>query len=269
MTRDRGSLPGSAKSLSSAYSEQRARDALEFDPLPPSPWVTIEAAGIAIKTNYSEPLSRALRSLPGNRWQPEARRWLLPFRSADALRDALPEINRLAEEARDRADEETRRREAERKEAAAQRAAEAHARDKARAASRPRSLRPEFLAAAQGRPLYALTLESIGDDTHQRMRSAPFGLGAGSRPRHAVAQVMGRDGRGGWVQAYLSGAKDYSSGNSIGSRGVTVTYHLEEGPIYGVSDPRSWRRIDRYFLRITNGEAVRMTEDEVFACLAN
>jgi hypothetical protein len=46
-----------------------------------------------------------------------------------------------------------------------------------------------------------------------------------------------------------------------------VHYHLEEGPIYWVAAPQSWKSIDRYFLRILDGERVRMTEEEVRACL--
>lgn len=245
--------------MNSQFAEQRARDALEFDPLPPSPWVTIGDDEIVIKTNYSEPLSRLLRELPSNRWQPEQRCWLLPFSSAEALRKVLPEIDRLAREAKQSADEETSRRDRERQVAARHRLQEMATAERERQVRAPRPLRSEYLYVIQGRPKYAIILEAIGDDT----------VGVyGTRPRHWITQIFGCDGRGRWIGAKLYGARDYSSANSIGSRGVMVTYLLDEGPIYQVCSPQSWTRADTYFCRILDGQCVRMSDDEVRACLS-
>jgi len=247
----------------SKHTEARARDALAFEPLPASKWITVIPEGIAIATNYSESLSRLLRSLPGNHWQPEHRRWLLPYTSASALRAALPEIERLAASALERATAETERRERERLAAAERRRQELGARAERLAAIHPRPLLEEYLRLIPGRPLHNLALEAIGDDTDKLLRR--FG---GGPPRQAVAQIMGSHGRGGWARAYLLGARDYSRANSTGSRGIMVNYQLEEGPIYWVAEPKTWHQTERYFLRIIDAHRIRMTEEEVRTCLA-
>ena len=48
-----------------------------------------------------------------------------------------------------------------------------------------------------------------------------------------------------------------------GSRGVTILYLLTEGEAYEVCDPRSWRRNDRYFCHVADGEIIRVTEEEL------
>lgn len=173
----------------------------------------------------------------------------------------MPELDRLAAEARERADMETERRKQEQAEWAAQRRLEQEERDRKTAEGRPRPLRQEYLTPLANRPLHIIWLEAIGDDTDQR------GKIFGWQPRHAVAQVMGSNGRGGWTKAYLRGIRDYSKANGVGSRGVMVGYQIEEGPIYWVASPQTWKHTDRYFLRIVDGIEWRMTEDEVRACL--
>lgn len=243
------------------FAEEKARDALRFEPLPVSPWIKIGEKAIYIQTNYSEPLSRLLKSIPGAVWDRDRRRWQYPFTSGEAIRGATPEINRLADAARQSADVETQRREEARQEREAAKRARTFI-------DKPRSLRPEYQNVAPGRPRFALVLEAIADDLDSAMRHAPFGLGAGWGSRHWVGQIMGRDGRGRWVRAYLAGSKDYSRANSRGSRGVMVTYLLEEGPVYEISSPTSWRATDRYFARVVDGKLVRMTAAEVTECLA-
>lgn len=235
------------------FEDQKARDALAFDPLPPSRWVSTTQTAILIATPYSEPLSKTLRALPGAIWDAGARHWRLPLTAADHVRKALPEINRMASEAKGAAAEETRRRA---EEATARKAAL----DLERAKSRAMPLRQEFLVPARGRPTYALTLEAIADN----------------QPRHicrefqaSVSQIYGSNGRRGWVRRYIYGAKDYSLSNSVGSRGVMITYFLDEGPIYAVVAPQSWSRLDRYFARVGAGLLIRMRESEVYACLEN
>lgn len=243
------------------FREQKARDALAFDPLPPSSWIRVGNRSIEIRTNYSEALSRFLRALPGAKWSAPERCWKLPFLSSDALRASMPELERLAVEARQRADMETERRKQEQAEWAAQRRLEQEERDRKAAERRPRPLQQEYLTPIAGRPLHMIWLEAIGDDLDQKAKM--FGW----IPRHAVAQVMGSNGKGGWTRAYLRGIRDYSKANSVGSRGVMVGYQIEEGPIYWVASPQTWGHTDRYFLRVVDGAECRMTEEEVRECL--
>lgn len=242
--------------------EQKARDALAFDPLPDSRWVSVHPdSGITVAVRYSEPLSHLLRSIPSARWDHDNRRWTFPYSSAESIRRALPEIERLAAAASGRAEEETLRRDAARAEAERRRQSEDMEAAKRRAAVRPRALRQEFLSAADA-PMFHLAIESIADDLAQKGRMHGF------RPRAWVAQIMGMDGRGNPVRAYLAGNKDYSSSNSVGSRGIFLNYQLQQGLIYEISSPQSWRHTDRYFIRIVAGQIVRLTRQEVEECLA-
>jgi len=247
----------------SRSAEERARDALAFDPLPASDWVRLEETYIAIKTNYSEPLSRLLRSLPASKWMPVEREWRIPYTSADALRENIPTLNELAAKAKENADRETELRKQREAERAAARLREQQERERKRQESKPRALRQEFLTANPDAPLITIELEAIGDNLSPR--KAPFGLRM--PPRHWVAQIFGSNGRGGWVRNFLPGARDYSKANSVGSRGIMVSYLLQTGPIYEISEPTSWGTTERYFARVVDGKLVRMTADQVNACL--
>jgi hypothetical protein len=81
--------------------EDEARVALAANPLPQTPWVTVEADGIAINTGFSEALQRLLRWVPQAKYRPEKRRWHVPFAGANAIRSVLPEITRLADAAQE------------------------------------------------------------------------------------------------------------------------------------------------------------------------
>jgi hypothetical protein len=81
--------------------EDEAREALAANPLPQTPWVTVEADGIAIHTGFSEALLRILRWVPQAKWRPDKRRWHVPFAGANAIRSILPEITRLADAAQE------------------------------------------------------------------------------------------------------------------------------------------------------------------------
>ncbi len=82
-------------------SERKAREALEKNPFPETPWIRIRADGIAIATGYSEALHRLLRWVPQAHWRASERCWRVPFSGAEAVRAVLPEITRLAEAARE------------------------------------------------------------------------------------------------------------------------------------------------------------------------
>ncbi len=81
--------------------EEEARAALIANPLPQTPWVTVEADGIAINTGFSEALMRLLRWVPQAKYRPDKRRWHVPFAGANAIRSVLPEITRLADAAQE------------------------------------------------------------------------------------------------------------------------------------------------------------------------
>ncbi len=81
--------------------EDEARAALAANPLPVTPWVTIEPDGIAINTGFSEALARLLRWVPQAKWRSDKRRWHVPFAGAEAIRSVLPEITRLADAAQE------------------------------------------------------------------------------------------------------------------------------------------------------------------------
>ena len=126
-------------------------------------------------------------------------------------------------------------------------------------------------------------IEAIGDDARARakLRGAPpplrsFGFGrAGAairamiryeeRPRAWVARIVGPCPRFGLAREFLSFNRDYAEANSLGSRGVYQWYELEEGGVFEVNAPLSWKHADRYFCRSERGKVVRMTRDEVDA----
>lgn len=86
--------------------------------------------------------------------------------------------------------------------------------------------------------------------------------------RDFVAEITDFDIRYRYKRTFLRGKVDYAQSNLRGTRGVFVNYTLESGKIYHVSDPRSWRRTDKYYVTVTNeGEIVKITEEEVSACL--
>lgn len=241
-----------------AFAQDKARDAISFDPFQ-SKWITVDdTSGIFIRVRYSESLSNLLRKLPGARWEADAKQWRYPFTSGDAIRAAIPNIERLAALAQESAERETATRDRLRAHLEQQRRAEKTESDKHKAHSLPRPLQQRYLHPLPGRPRFVKALEAIGDDARQ------YGFPA----RCWIAQIFGADGHGGWARAFVHGVKDYSSANSKGSRGIAVTFFLEEGPIYEVSSPLSWKSIDRYFLRIVDGSPLRMAKSEVEECLA-
>lgn len=241
--------------------EQRARDAiLAFDPLPKSPYVRASSDGIIVTVRYHPELSSLLRKLPHGRWDPSLLRWTFPFTSGEAIRSELKEIERLARAAEEMAEQETRSRIAA-IDAKLRAAIEAKAAIEREYVSRhPRPLRTEYLVPKSKR-LHFFEIEAIGDDTTPIMEM--FGMWR----RAWVAQIMGVDGRGKWARSFLTGSKDYNRANSVGSRGVYVSFHLMEGPIYEVSEPISWKKTDSYFLRIEGGSRRRMALEEVSECL--
>lgn len=247
--------------LDATHAADRAADDLAFDPLPRSPYVVASRADIRVAVRYSEPLSLLLRALPGAEWVPELRIWRLPITARRVMEAIWDQLHVLADAAQAAPEEEERARVLETA-ARAVRDREHQARtakDRLRHGGRPRPLRHEFLAPAPGRPRSALALEVIED------RSAAASGSRSERPW--VAQIFGSDGRGGFNRSSLAGGSDYSGSNSKGSRGVIRHFALEEGLVYEVNERVSWKRTDRYFLRIEDGQHVRMTAEEVWQCV--
>lgn len=246
-------------SLSLTYAEERARDALAFEPLPPSPWVSVDDKAIRVVTPYHPDLVALLKRLGGT-WDSGDGRWRVPFVARTALVATLPEIERLAVEATAQHEEIDARRQAQRAADHARRETERIAAERRRAlSSPPRPFRHEFLVSRAGAPRHWLEIEAIGDDV-TRLPGLRGSAGW-------VAQIFGGCPHRGFQRAFLRGAKDYAAANSRGSRGVMLSYALEEGPIYEIKQRTSWRHVDRWFLRIWDGKRRRMTEDEVRACL--
>lgn len=244
------------------FGEERARDALAFDPLPSAAWLTITDKRIAIHVKYSERLSGLLRKLPNAKWDADGKCWRYPFSSADAIREQFAEIDRLASLAQQSADKENQKRKAEKERITKSREDERQAQEHRRAMAQPRPMQSQYLEAIADKPKFALRLEAIGDNLKS------LGPIAGFKSRCWVARIFGSNGQNGWARAFITGYRDYSAANSIGSRGIYITYLLDEGPIYEVSARQSWRSTDRYFIRIIDGQPQRMSRGEVEQCLA-
>lgn len=263
-----------ARKIAVMFESDKARDALAFDPLPKSRWVTVDDRGIAISVWYAEDVNRLIKSLPGATWNNDQRRWRVPFTSAEALRASWPRLHEMADTEdtiRVRRNDDLKRDRAAR---AAEWEAEAAARAKQRDAERQARLdkrRADESEAAlcvlgsgqikrkSGRPIHVLALECIG---HDATKLGPYGS---LPPRAYVRQIVGFDGR--WIGAKVIGRTDYRDANCVGSRGVRIYFDLYEGPIYEIHAPITWRQTDKYFAEIIDGEIRRMPEEEVAAWL--
>lgn len=241
-----------------AFEDDKGRDDLAFDPLPPSRWVRVSETDMRFKVPYSEKLSSLLRSLPGATWMPAERCWQVPFRASSHVRKMLTQINELADSAAAQATVQN----AEKEEKLAEDRIKKRevAPRPGKVATSPRPLRKEYLMPT-GLPCHVVTVEAIGDDLAQAGRVFGF------KPRNWAAQIFGSNGRGGWVRSFLTGSRDYSRANSKGSRGIMVSYILEQGPIYEIRAPLTWSSSDRYFARVMDNVLTRMTDIEVEECL--
>lgn len=80
-------------------------------------------------------------------------------------------------------------------------------------------------------------------------------------PRVLAYRVLGPDA-GSVGPVY--GHRDYSQANSKGTRGVMVVYTLEQGVIYRVKAPTSWRSSSQFFAVVDDdGSVLRMSKAEV------
>ena len=83
------------------------------------------------------------------------------------------------------------------------------------------------------------------------------------------AEITGLHPKFKFERRFLKPNRDYSQANRTGSRGVYDYFNLDEGKIYDIKSPQSWKSVDRYYCRIEGGRIVRMDEDEVYRCLKN
>lgn len=78
-----------------------------------------------------------------------------------------------------------------------------------------------------------------------------------------VAKIVGTDEQHGLKREFLSGFRDFSRSNSVGTRGVKTIYELAEGTIYEINSPASWKRTNRYFALIEDNEIVKIDASRV------
>jgi hypothetical protein len=68
----------------------------------------------------------------------------------------------------------------------------------------------------------------------------------------------------------IDGKRDYSHANSIGSRGVHEWFFLQDGQVYHILSPQSWKRSDDYYCRVENRQIIRFFDlSEVVSWLSN
>lgn len=129
---------------------------------------------------------------------------------------------------------------------------------------------------------HIIAIEAIGDDfadLAKRMRRTArtieavipgygrlFDVGPAGSPW--IAEIIGTHPGYRFDRRFIKAQKDYSGGNSKGSRGVMLHFVVEDGRPYEVSKRTSWKGSSRYFFRVTNGQEERLTEQEVIACLS-
>jgi hypothetical protein len=82
--------------------DEAAARAAESDTIE-DPRVSRVPEGWAVRTPYDPAVIELLRGLPGAKWDADTKRWIIPLRSTEALRNALPRLAELAAEAARRA----------------------------------------------------------------------------------------------------------------------------------------------------------------------
>ena len=109
-----------------------------------------------------------------------------------------------------------------------------------------------------------LKLEAINDNIVKMSRQPLIKAACGSIPkRQWVARITGLDDKYKFNREFIQPQRDYSRANSAGSRGIYEYFFLSPG-VYEVSEPLSWKRTDRYFVRATSdGQTQRISEQEV------
>jgi len=129
---------------------------------------------------------------------------------------------------------------------------------------------------------YVIKLEAIGDNHTSYLRhflktNPPlFGkreldaIRFGTK-RHVpwIAKIIGVRPDGFLRREFVEGQRDYRDANSVGSRGIYIYYALQPG-IYEINSPETWKRVDRYFLRVIDDKAAeRINKLEVYCAFTD
>lgn len=84
-----------------------------------------------------------------------------------------------------------------------------------------------------------------------------------------VARIKGTHAQYGLDREFMQAQRDYTDSSSTGNRGIWLYYALRPG-IYEINERITWKRKDRYFLRVIDDEtAERINKDEVLRVFSN
>lgn len=123
-------------------------------------------------------------------------------------------------------------------------------------------------------PTVHIKLESIGADRgglpyippserKGTMYDMLYGEDFNWSTRGWIARITGTSERYGFKRKFERPNIDYSEANSVGSRGVYKHYYLDEGGVYEISEPTSWKRTDRYFGVVQDADIIKIEKEEV------
>lgn len=111
--------------------------------------------------------------------------------------------------------------------------------------------------------MYSLGIECIGDKIQPGQFKNIF------RHKVWVAELLDFDDKYLFKRKFLNGNKDYTTSNGTGNRGIFLYFILQEGKIYEILEPISWKKDRRYFAKIENDRLVELSREEVIQCLKN
>lgn len=86
--------------------------------------------------------------------------------------------------------------------------------------------------------------------------------------RSWVAEITGLNDVYVFARKFLRPVRDYGEANSVGTRGVVALYMLREAAIYEFAEPNGHKTVRRYFGQVRDGQVVKLTGEEVIACLS-
>lgn len=82
-----------------------------------------------------------------------------------------------------------------------------------------------------------------------------------NKSRAWCAEIVGLNNKYKFDRKFMRPTIDYSQANSKFSRGVYKHYWLENGKLYEISSPQSWKHTDRYFATVCDGDLIKMDEE--------
>jgi len=152
-------------------------------------------AGWCVRTPYGESIVAILRSIPGAAFHRESKGgfWLVPFRSTEALADALPRIEEAADPVVAARDAEKKRREAEYAEKQAAWARERDAARKARDAAHSARRANRFVVLLDRMPEAGVPVRMFGHAVVVEGFGKPFRVDE-DMPSYGGAHLLGHEG---------------------------------------------------------------------------